>query len=123
VAILVGACGGGDDDVVAPPEPGCRVAEDGRVEIVARDLAWDTDCLEVPAGTPVVVAVDNRDDGVNHNLRLTGAPGDPGTDLEAGPVIQELDLELPVGDYDFVCDIHPTMVGVLHAGEQVTPSG
>jgi plastocyanin len=63
--------------------------------------------------------IDNQDDGVNHNLHLTDAPDEPATDLEAGPRVQELEVRLPAGDYEFVCDLHPTMVGTLHAGGQV----
>ncbi len=120
-ASLLAACG--DDDTAAPPadDGGCRAAAAGRVGIVAEDLAWDTDCLEVPADAPVVIEIDNRDDGVNHNLRVTEAPGAPKTDLEAGPVVQELQLTLPAGRYEFVCDIHPTMVGTITADGQVEP--
>jgi plastocyanin len=59
--------------------------------------------------------VDNRDVGVNHNLHVTGAPGAPATALEAGPVEQRLPIpgDLPAGAYDYVCDVHPDMTGVL----------
>lgn len=122
---VLGACGD-DDGGSAPPTsgdavPACAVAEAGRVRIVADDLAWDVDCLEVPADAPVTIEVDNREDGVNHNLHLTDAPGDPSTPLEAGPVVQELAVELPAGTYRYVCDIHPTMVGELRALEQSEP--
>lgn len=119
----LGGCGGDD----APPDPrqgaGCAAAEAGEATVVAEDLAWRPTCLEVPADTPVTVVVDNRDDGVNHNLHLTDAPGEPTTELEAGPVVQRLDLDLPVGTYRFVCDIHPTMVGSLEATRQAVPTG
>ena len=121
--LALGACG--DDD--APPTPqeqaGCAVAAAGEVTVVAEDLAWDPTCVEVPADEPVTVVIDNRDDGVNHNLHLTDAPGEPLTALEAGPVVQRLDLLLPVGAYRFVCDIHPTMVGSLEAVRQSVPTG
>ncbi len=114
------ACG--DDD--APPAPdrdaACAVAgEDGHVAIVAEDLAWDVDCLVVRADAPVTIEVDNQDEGVSHNLQVTDAPGDPGTELDAGPVVQLLQLELPAGTYRYVCDIHPTMVGTLEAVSRV----
>jgi plastocyanin len=110
--LLVGACSSSDDAGPAPAA-GCRSAEGGRVTIVAADVAWDTDCLETPAGQPLTIVIDNRDDGVNHNLHLTDAPGTPKTELEAGPVTQELAVSLEAGDYSFVCDIHPNMVGTL----------
>ena len=110
LAGLAGCGGGGGDDPGA--SAGCRTAQDGRVEVVAKGVAWDTDCLEAPAGALTIV-VDNRDDGVSHNLHLTDAPDGPKTDLEAGPVTQELDVSLDVGAYEYVCDIHPNMVGTL----------
>jgi plastocyanin len=124
LGLALAACG--DDD--APPDPdgdaACAEAgEDGHVTIVAEDLAWDVDCVVVPADGPVTIEVDNRDDGVNHNLHLTDAPGEPTTELEAGPVLQQLEVELPAGRYRFVCDIHPTMVGSLEAVRQSVPTG
>lgn len=81
---------------------------------MADKLAWDTDCLELTPDAPVTVTVDNRDTGVNHNLRVEDLPGgDVATKLEAGPVVQELEVSAPAGTYRFVCDIHPNMVGEL----------
>lgn len=109
LVLLLLACGGEDDP---GPSAGCRTAEGGRVELVAKGVAWDTDCLEATAGELTIV-VDNRDDGVNHNLHLTDAPDGPKTDLEPGPVRQELAVSLEAGAYEYVCDIHPNMVGTL----------
>src|SRR5690606_10364486 len=95
-AVVAGGLGGcGDDAEDAGPdgsrdaERACAVADGGRVRIMADDLAWDVDCLEVPADEPVTIVVDNRDDGVAHNVHLTDAPGAPSTALETGPVVQE----------------------------------
>ena len=125
VGLALAACGDDDD---APPdddgEAACAEAgEDGHVAIVAEDLAWDVECAVVPADVPVTIEVDNRDDGVAHNLHLTDAPDGPATELENGPVVQQLEVELPVGRYRFVCDIHPTMVGSLEAVRQSVPTG
>lgn len=109
---IAGLAGCGGDD--APPATGaCRKAVDGEVTLVAEAIAWDTSCLEAVAGEPLTVVVDNRDDGVNHNLHLTDAPDGPKTDLEPGPVRQELAVSLEAGAYEYVCDIHPNMVGTL----------
>jgi plastocyanin len=112
-ALLVAGCGGTDGD--DPDGGGCRAAVDGRVTLVADDLRWDTDCLESAAG-PLTIVVDNRDDGQNHNLHLPDAPGSPATDLHQGPSQQSLDVDLAPGAYEFVCDIHPNMVGTLTVG-------
>ena len=88
--------------------------------LVADDLRWDTDCLQAPAG-PLTIEVDNRDDGQNHNVHLPDAPGSPATDLEQGPSRQELDVDLAPGSYEYLCDIHPNMVGTLTVGERQPP--
>jgi plastocyanin len=117
MAALLAGCGddgsAGDDGHAS----GCRSAEGGQVTVVADDIAWDVDCLEAPAGAPLTIVIDNQDDGVPHNMHVKDAPGGPKTDLEAGPVTQELDVTLDAGDYEFVCDIHPNMVGTLTMAE------
>ena len=42
--------------------------------VVADDMAFDRDRVGVPAGEPVTVVIDNRDEGVNHNIHVQGAP-------------------------------------------------
>ncbi len=112
-ALAVAACGDTE-----PPEidtttaEGCQQAEDGRLTLVAEDNRWDTDCLEAEAG-PLVIEVDNRHDGGSHNVHLPGAPGSPASDLEPGPSAQELEVTLGAGTYEFICDLHPNMVGTL----------
>ena len=112
VVLVLAACSGDDDIDDAGGPAGCHDASDGRVTLVAHDLKWDTDCLGAPAG-PLTIVVDNRDDGQNHNVHLPTVDGSPATDLTQGPSQQELDVELSAGSYEFVCDIHPTMVGTL----------
>ncbi|MEO7573717.1 MAG: cupredoxin domain-containing protein [Acidimicrobiales bacterium] len=111
LALALGACGDtGEPD--PPVAGGCKVAEGGEVTLVADDLLWDTDCLEAEPG-PLTIVVDNQDDGQNHNVHLPDAPTSPATDLELGPSRQELDVTLDAGAYEFICDLHPNMVGTL----------
>ena len=109
---LSAACGASDDDSGDGGGSVCKDAVDGRVTLVADDLRWDTDCLRSPDG-PLTIEVDNRDEGQNHNVHLPDAPGSPATDLVKGPSRQSLDVELLPGSYEFICDIHPNMVGTL----------
>jgi plastocyanin len=94
------------------PTGACRTVDAGGLTLVARDSAWVPDCAEVVAG-PLVIVVENEDDGVNHNIRLPSAPGSPATELQVGPSRQELEVTLEPGEYEFVCDLHPDMVGTL----------
>ena len=80
---------------------------------MADDFAWDADSIDAPAGQDFEILVDNQDDGVQHNLDVKGGPGELKTPLEAGPVIQRLTVNLPAGDYDYVCDLHEAMTGTL----------
>src|SRR4029453_1965859 len=99
VAALAG-CGGSGES--APTTTvGCKEARDGSVTLVANDLRWDTDCLQAPPGALTLV-VDNEDDGANHNLHLPEAPDSPSTELQPGPVTQELDVTLTAGSYEYL---------------------
>jgi hypothetical protein len=114
VLLLASVSCGGDDGGRASPSAseGCRAASAGRVTIVAEDLAWDAACLALPADVPITIVVDNRDAGVNHDFKLSGAGG-VGTELETGPVQQELSVTLPTGTYPYRCSIHPNMEGAV----------
>jgi len=83
-----------------------------KVTLVARDVAWDTTCLEVKAGN-VAFTIDNKD-SVDHNLRVSGNGVNEHTPLQVGPVTQHLSLDLKAGTYTFVCDSHANMEGKLY---------
>lgn len=111
LVVVLAACGGDDEPVATPGR--CVEAEDGVATLVAEDLAWSPDCIRAVADEPLTIRLENRDDGVQHNVHLTDAPGEPTTQLAAGPSTQELDVTLRTGEYAYVCDIHPNMVGRL----------
>jgi plastocyanin len=116
-ALALAGCGGGGSSSEGPTTTGgCRSVEQGRVTITARDLSWDTPCLLASVGSEVILKVVNDDKGVNHDLHLTDAPGDPKTPLSTGPSTHQLEVALPRGTYHYVCDVHPAMVGVLRVG-------
>jgi plastocyanin len=114
-AVAALAACGGTDGATTTTTVGCKDAEAGTVTLVADDLRWDTDCLRAGPG-PLTIEVDNRDDGVNHNVHLPDAPDSPATELEQGPITQALDVTLTPGSYEYVCDLHPNMVGTLTVG-------
>jgi plastocyanin len=88
------------------------------LEVVGLNTLFDVQELTAPAGT-ITVVFDNRDGGIVHNIhfyRGTDATGEDiaATELEPGPVVQELTMELEPGEYFYVCDAHPaTMTGIL----------
>lgn len=128
IALVIAACGDGegsseceDTSDAACAEPACRTAEANQVTLAAIDLAWDATCLRAVADEPLTISVENRDEGVQHNLHLTDAPGEAATPLAPGPTTQELDVTLAAGDYAYVCDIHPNMVGRLEVDSANRP--
>ena len=90
----------------------------GGVRIVAKDTAWDTDELDLPADTPSKLTVDNEDP-FDHNLSIyedESASGEPlfTFDAFAGPDTKTFDVDpIPEGNYYFRCDIHPNMEGTV----------
>jgi plastocyanin len=111
--VVAAGCGGDDDGSSLADE---AVPDDPDVVVRAEDMAFDPDELEVPAGEPLTIVIDNRDEGVNHNIHVEGAPGPNKTRLEQGVSQQALTVTLEAGEYEYVCDIHPNMTGTLVAG-------
>ena len=112
VAVALAGCGGDDGPSSAPAD--CTPIEGGRYTLVAENLAWNTDCLRVAAGTDIAFTVDLRDKSVDHNLNVFGPSGKAKTELERGPKQQTLDYDATAaGHHQFVCDIHPSMEGDL----------
>ncbi len=114
VAVALVVAGGlaacGDDDGEVSHEP---VPDDPDAVVVARDMAFDQDEVHVPAGQPVTIVIDNRDEGVNHNIHIEHAPEPDRTPLESGRSRQALTVDLDPGEYTFVCDLHPNMHGKI----------
>ncbi len=90
-------------------------ADSPAVTIVAEDSAWSVTDLTIPAGVSIRIQIDNRDTNISHNLVVRDPRGKIGTQLEVGPVRQELDLRIDApGTLPFTCELHPGMVGRLH---------
>lgn len=108
--VSLAACGDGGGGLSSEPVP-----DDPDVVIVAQDMQFDLREVTVAAGEPVSIVIDNRDEGVNHNLHIEDAPDPDKTPLERGRSRQALTVTLPAGEYEFVCDIHPDMTGTMRA--------
>jgi cytochrome c oxidase subunit II len=100
-------------------EPSASPAPDAEiVKITADQLKFSTDRLEVPAGKPFVIELENKDT-IQHNVAIYD---DAGTELFkgeifAGPKTVKYNVPaLDAGEYNFLCDVHPTtMFGTVVA--------
>jgi cytochrome c oxidase subunit 2 len=80
--------------------------------LVAKDVAFDTHCLAVPADTPFTITLDNQDPGIAHNVSIAADPGwndvlFTGTIFPGVDSLTEEVPGLPAGTYSFRCDVHP----------------
>jgi cytochrome c oxidase subunit 2 len=97
----------------------CLTASNGAVTVAAKNIAFDTSCIEVPAAAPTDLVFDNQDPGVPHNIevytnpsattRLAGATG--ASDVITGVAKTTYTIGgLKPGTYFFQCDIHPAQM-------------
>jgi plastocyanin len=120
VALVLAGCGGDDEPSADGPPDDCTPIEDGAFTMVAENISWNVECLQVEVGTEITFTVDNRDRGVGHNLSVFGPSGEAKTDIETGPVTQTLVYEASEeGYHQFACDPHAAMEGQLW----VVPAG
>lgn len=100
------------------PSAGCKPSGT-TVNVAAKNIAFDTNCLAAPAGKAFTISFDNQDSGVPHNVevftdssgtqRLAGAKD--AADIAVGPDKVTYDSgPLKAGTYFFRCDVHPTQM-------------
>jgi plastocyanin len=112
------ASAGGPGPSGAPGSSG-EPAGPGPLTVVAALVKFDKTTLNVPAGEPFRLTLDNQDAGTPHDIDiLTGddvvfdGPDFPGVDARTYDV-----PALEAGTYTFICSIHPQlMTGELVAG-------
>lgn len=96
-----------------------------RLELVAKDLKFDTRELSVDVDRPTTVVLDNQDNGVSHNWALyeneraatRGQQPIAASATKAGPSKDFTSFTISkAGTFFFRCDVHPTtMTGTLLA--------
>lgn len=86
------------------------------VDVSASGIAFDTDEIRVPAGQPFVIRFDNQE-AVAHNVAIYDGTETLFTgEIVTGPTT--IDYQVPAldaGEYDFMCDVHPSMAGTVIA--------
>ena len=84
--------------------------------VTAEGLAFDTDCLALPAGEAVTIRLVNAEDAEPHNVAIY-ADSSRSTQLFGGDIVdggESIDYQieaLEAGTYYFDCTIHPAMNG------------
>ena len=103
----------------APPPP-VPSGQPGAVtlDVSALNIAFEQASLTAPADVPLLIAFDNKDNGVPHNVAIhKDSPTGPEVFKGAifpGPAKKTYDVQpLPAGAYAFVCTVHPNMTGAL----------
>jgi plastocyanin len=86
--------------------------------VVAQNVQFDTDRIELSADKPTTITFDNRDAGVQHNIAIftddTLSEVLFRGDLVTGPDSAQYQIPaLPAGEYYFHCDVHPNMSGTV----------
>lgn len=111
LALSAAACGDTTPDVDqgATTTGGDEPSAARDVTIVAEDIAFDTTDLNVAVGETLIIAYDNRDARVPHNLHVTGGTEGPATTaIEEGPFTQTLEVTFDdAGQFEFFCEVHP----------------
>jgi plastocyanin len=86
--------------------------ENVTIELVAKDFAFNTSTITVPAGSNVTVNFDNQDSNVRHNFAVYDSAAMKETifkgELISGPktVTYTFDAPAKPGTYRFQCDPH-----------------
>jgi plastocyanin len=110
-----GEPGGGEGSPGGGGEPG------GGPTVVAQNVAFDTETIQLPPEAVVTITFDNRDAGTPHNISIysdeslaeTLFPGE----IVTGPATIPYEVgPFPPGEYYFQCDVHPNMNGTVTVG-------
>jgi len=110
-----GEPGGGGGPPGGGGEPG------GGQTVVAQNIAFDTQTIELPPEAVVTITFDNRDAGTPHNISIYSDESLGETlfqgEIVTGPAAIPYQVgPFPAGEYYFQCDVHPDMNGAVRVG-------
>jgi uncharacterized surface protein with fasciclin (FAS1) repeats len=86
------------------------------ISLSAKDIAFNTSTITVPAGANVTVVFDNQDTGIPHNFAVYDTPAAQTSifvgKIITGPATVNYTFTAPStpGNYFFRCDVHPTIM-------------
>ncbi|HLA16807.1 MAG TPA: cupredoxin domain-containing protein [Candidatus Limnocylindrales bacterium] len=107
-------------DMVADTSPSPAASEvPADATVVAEGIKFLTTDVAVPADRPFGLELQNKDQGIEHNVRIRDAAGAVVFDgqLFAGIANKVYQVSaLAPGAYPFDCKVHPIMTGTLTAG-------
>ena len=89
------------------------------VEVSALMIQFEQKELSAPADAPFVMRFDNKDAGTPHNVEIKDASGQSVFKGEIFNGVAVKDYAVPAlaaGTYQFICTVHPNMVGTLKVG-------
>ena len=89
------------------------------VEVSAMMIQFEQKELSAPADKDFVIRFDNKDAGTPHNVEIKDANGQSIFKGEIFNGVAVKDYAVPAlaaGTYQFVCTVHPNMVGTLTVG-------
>ena len=84
-------------------------------DVRAVNIEFEPVELTLPAGPSLRIVLDNQDSGVPHNVKvLAGDREIAKSPVVTGPATTEVRFgPLPPARYQFICEIHPNMLGTL----------
>jgi plastocyanin len=89
------------------------------VELSAMMIQYEQTELKAPADKDFIIRFDNKDAGTPHNVEIKDANGQSvfKGDIFNGVAVKDYAVPaLGAGTYQFVCTVHPNMVGTLTVG-------
>lgn len=103
----------------APSSTASQAPAGNVIELSAQNVQFDKASILAPAGQAFQIKFSNNDAGVLHNVEIKDANGATvfKGDIFAGVDSRTYQVDpLPAGSYQFLCSVHPNMVGTLSVG-------